>query len=109
MLFLHSKSAVPASHAKKAARVFKPQLLRHYRTDGEVESYRYGSVIISEAHDGERIYVSVNRPLPSEITDGMLAWFGMDTVDEATIQFRDITKIESESHIFEQAWEGADE
>ena len=78
MLFLHSNSVVSAKHTKKAVRVFKPQLLRHYRTDGEVESYRYGSAIISEAHDGERIYISVDRPLPSEITDGMLAWFGMD-------------------------------
>ena len=78
MLFLHNKSTVSARHAKKAVRVFKPQLLRHYRTDGEVESYRYGTAIISEAHDGERIYIGVDRPLPSEITDGMLAWFGMD-------------------------------
>ena len=31
------------------------------------------------------------------------------TVDAATIQFQDITKIESEGPIFEQAWEGADE
>ena len=78
MLFLHSNSVVSARHAKKAANVFKPQRLRHYRTDGEVESYRYGSAIISEAHDGERIYVSVNCLLPNEITNGMLTWFGMD-------------------------------
>lgn len=78
MLFLHNNSVVSAKHTKKAVRVFKPQLLRHYRTDGKVESYRYGSAIISEAHDGERIYVSVNLPLPNEISDGMLTWFGMD-------------------------------
>ena len=30
------------------------------------------------AADEERIYISVDRPLPSEITDGILAWFGMD-------------------------------
>lgn len=57
---------------------FKPQLLRHYKTDGQVRSYRYGSAIISTARDSERIYVSVDRPLSSEITDGMLVWFGMD-------------------------------
>ena len=59
-------------------RVFKPQLLRPYQTDGEVQSYRYGDVIISAAHDDKRIYISVDRPLPARITDGMLAWFGMD-------------------------------
>ena len=31
------------------------------------------------------------------------------TVDAATIQFQDITRIESENHIFEQAWEDADD
>ena len=58
--------------------MFKPQLLRHYKTDGQIRSYRYGSAIISTARDSERIYVSVDRPLSTEITDGMLAWFGMD-------------------------------
>ena len=59
-------------------RVFKPQLLRPYKMDGQIQTYRYGKAIISAAHDDERIYVSVDRPLPSKITDGMLAWFGMD-------------------------------
>ena len=59
--------------------MFKPQLLRLYKTDGQVRSYRYGSAIISTARDSERIYISVDRPLSTEITDGMLAWFGMDT------------------------------
>ena len=58
--------------------MFKPQLLRRYKTDGQVRSYRYGSAIISTARDSERIYISVDRPLSTEIIDGMLAWFGMD-------------------------------
>lgn len=50
-----------------------------------------------------RLGIAANN---TEVDTGV---FQLDTVDEATIQFRDITKIESESHIFEQAWEGADE
>ena len=58
--------------------MFEPKLLRHYRTDGQVTSYLYGAAIISTAQDGERIYVSVDRPLPRGIIDEILAWFGMD-------------------------------
>lgn len=58
--------------------MFETKLLRHYRTDGQVTSYLYGAAIISTAQDGERIYVSVDRPLPRRITDEILAWFGMD-------------------------------
>ena len=58
--------------------MFEPKRLRLYKTDGVVQSFHYGRTIVSMAHDEERIYVSVNRPLPNEITDGLLAWFGMD-------------------------------
>jgi hypothetical protein len=58
--------------------MFDSKLLKLYRTDGAVQSYLYGAAIISTAQDDERIYVSVDRPLPRGITDGILAWFGMD-------------------------------
>ena len=58
--------------------MFEPTLLRHYRTDGQVESYFYGTAIVSAAHDEERIYVSLDRLLPKGITDGLLAWLAMD-------------------------------
>ena len=58
--------------------MFEPGLLLYDRTEGPVSSYRYGPAIVSVGHDSERIYVSVDRPLPNEITDGLLAWFGMD-------------------------------
>ena len=58
--------------------MFEPKLLRHYRTDGQVKSYLYGTAIISTAQDSERIYVSMDRTLPRGITDEILAWFGMD-------------------------------
>ena len=58
--------------------MFDSKLLRPYKTDGTVQSYIYGAAIISAAQDEERIYVSVDRPLPRGITDGILEWFGMD-------------------------------
>ena len=58
--------------------MFDSKLLKLYRTDGVVKSYLDGSAVISAAQDDERIYVSVDRPLPRGITDGILAWFGMD-------------------------------
>ncbi len=58
--------------------MFEPKLLRPYRTDGAVKSYLYGAAIISTAQDDERIYVSMDRPLPRGIIDEILAWFGMD-------------------------------
>lgn len=58
--------------------MFDSKLLRLYKTDGAVRSYSYGAAIVSAAQDDERIYVSVDRPLPRGITDGILAWFGMD-------------------------------
>ena len=76
MLQRHIRFTIPTNYHRFG--MFKPQLLRHYKTDGQIRSYRYGSVIISTARDSERIYVSVDRPLATEITDGMLAWFGMD-------------------------------
>ena len=59
-------------------KAFDSKLLRHYRTDGQVISYLYGTALISAAYDNERIYISVDRPLPNDITNEMLAWFGMD-------------------------------
>ncbi len=76
-MFQHHHKHAVRSH-KEPARMFKPQLLEPYKTDGRVQSYRYGQAIISAAHDSERIYISVDRPLPRGITDGVLAWFGMD-------------------------------
>ena len=76
-MFQHHYKHAARSH-RKADRMFKPQLLEHYKTDGKVQTYRYGQAIISAAHDRERIYISVDRPLPRGITDGVLAWFGMD-------------------------------
>ena len=58
--------------------MFQPELLRHCRTDGNVYSYLYGAAKISTARDADRIYVSFDRPLPREITDGLLMWLGMD-------------------------------
>ena len=58
--------------------MFDSKLLKPYRTDGVAKSYLYGEAIISAAQDDERIYISVDRPLPRGITDGILAWFGMD-------------------------------
>ena len=58
--------------------MFDSKLLRPYRTDGKVKSYLYGAAIISTAQDGERIYVSMDRPLPKGTIDEILAWFGMD-------------------------------
>lgn len=58
--------------------MFDSKLLRPYKTDGTVQSYIYGAAIISTAQDDERIYVSVDRPLPRGITDDILEWFGMD-------------------------------
>ena len=62
----------------KSVEGFDSKLLRHYRTDGQVISYLYGTALISAAYDNERIYISVDRPLPNDITNEMLAWFGMD-------------------------------
>ena len=67
--------------------MFEPKLLRHYRTEGRVESYFYGAAVISAAQDGKRIYVSVDRPLPRGITDGILAWFGMD-MSRSVVRYR---------------------
>ena len=66
------------SSGSQECRKFEPKRLRLYKTDGMVLSYHYGRAIVSMAADEERIYISVDRPLPSEITDGILAWFGMD-------------------------------
>ena len=58
------------SSGSQEARKFEPKRLRLYKTDGLVNSYHYGRAIVSMAADEERIYISVDRPLPSEITVG---------------------------------------
>ncbi len=78
MFHRRHESSVLSRCFGKPVRVFKPQLLQLYKTDGQVQTYRYGKATISAAHDGERIYVCVDRPLARETTDGLLAWLGMD-------------------------------
>ena len=67
--------------------MFEPELLRYCRTDSGVYSYLYGAAKISAARDDERIYVSIDRSLPKEITDGLLAWLGMD-MRRAVVRYR---------------------
>ena len=67
--------------------MFQPELLRHCRTDGNVYSYLYGAAKISAARDGDRLYVSIDRTLPREITAGLLAWLGMD-LHRSVVRYR---------------------
>lgn len=67
--------------------MFQPELLRHCRTDGGLYSYLYGAAKISAARDEDRIYVSMDRTLPREITDGLLAWLGMD-LHRSVVRYR---------------------
>ena len=67
--------------------MFQPELLLYCQTDGGVYSYLYGAARISAARDDDRIYVSIDRSLPREITDGLLEWLGMD-LNRSVVRYR---------------------
>lgn len=67
--------------------MFQPELLMYCQTEGGVYSYLYGAAKISAARDDDRIYVSIDRSLPREITDGLLEWLGMD-LHRSVVRYR---------------------